>query len=156
MTDIRLLLLLIIALTGGVMFALPHLSPRGLFFGIRTGTAFRDTGEGRSLVAWYRLWVGLGAAMAAAIVLSLGKSQPLSQPLIALAAMLPELVALTAFGRNYLRVRPHALPQPQIREADLSTDGERLPWWAALAAPPFAIPVAAMLYLREHWDAIPQ
>jgi uncharacterized membrane protein len=69
--------------------------------------------------------------------------------------MLPIILSFAAFLRAYFQVRPHALATPEVREAELTADSERLPRWTWLALPPFAIPLAVMLYLRARWDEIP-
>ena len=151
MIEIRWVMLVTVALTAGVMLALPHLTPRGIFFGVRTGEEFRRSEAGRSALNRYRLWVLLAAAVGVALVIAAGQSATV---LIA-GSVGPELICLAAFVRNYLALRPYALPPERLREADLADGAEGIPWWAMLAAPPFALPLAAMLYLREHWNQIP-
>ncbi len=151
MIEIRWVMLVTVALTAGVMLALPHLTPRGIFFGVRTGEEFRRSEAGRSALSRYRLWVLLAAAVGVALVIAAGQSATI---LIA-GSVGPELICLAAFVRNYLALKPYALPPDRLREADLADGAEGIPWWALLAAPPFALPLAAMLYLREHWNQIP-
>jgi uncharacterized membrane protein len=67
----------------------------------------------------------------------------------------PLLIGLGGFVRTHLSVKSHALPSQQVQVAEVDAADERVPLWAALAAPPFAIPVAAMFYLRDRWSEIP-
>jgi uncharacterized membrane protein len=143
---------LVLILMGGLMLALPQLSPRDLYFGVRTGGAFRASQEGKAAAAWYRWCVVIGVIAALALDLILSG---LPDVVKALLPLLPFLVAVAAFVRVYFRLRSHALPASGVREADLSEEGG-LPWWLALALPPFGGPLAVYAYLRVHWAEIPE
>ena len=152
MIEIRWVMMVTVALIGAVMLVLPHLSPRGIFFGVRTGKAFRGSEAGRTALAWYRVCVVLVTVSGAVLVSVAGHS---AAALVA-GSMGPQVVALAAFVRNHFLLKPHAQPALRVREAELDPGDERLPLWAALAAPPFVLPVAAMLYLRDNWSRIPE
>ena len=143
---------LVLVLLGGVMAALPHLSPRALYFGVRTGAEFRQSAEGRAAAAWYRWWVAGGVVAGLALILATGAREWV----LALTPLVPFLVGIGAFVRVYFRLRPYALPASGVREADLAEGKRRLPWWTWLALPPFTFPVAVMFYLRAHWSEIPE
>jgi uncharacterized membrane protein len=142
----------IVALEGLVMMALPYLSPRQIFFGVRTGAEFRSTDIGRKILAKYLGSVFAWSVIAAAAVLASG-GRPDSA--LALLTIAPALLSLGAFFWMYFRVRPYARTTPDVREAEM-TPSSGLPRWGWLALPPFAGPAAAMLYLRAHWSEIPE
>ena len=47
------ILIATVLLEAGVMLLLPYLSPRPLYFGVRTGVAFRDSEAGRKIRGLY-------------------------------------------------------------------------------------------------------
>jgi uncharacterized membrane protein len=140
------ILVVAILLEAAVMMLLPYLSPRPLYFGVRTGVAFRESEAGRRVRTQYWLLVMASAAIGVAWLLAAST--------MSYVAMLPIVLSLAAFVRAYFEVRPHALRAPEIREAEL-TDEPALPRWTWLALPPFAIPLALLQYLRAHWGEIP-
>ena len=145
-------LAVVVCLETAMMMALPYLSPRQVYFGVRTGAEFRDTEVGRKLRTAYWVQVLIWCVVSLAAMLPVGL---LSQNAAGFLAMLPIVGALAAFLRAYFQAKPHALPATAVREAELAPSERALPWWTWLALPPFAIPVAAMLYLRVRWDEIP-
>ena len=56
-------------LESAIMLALPYLSPRPIYFGVRTGSAFRDTPFGRRVRMQYTGLVLLFAAIAAVLLM---------------------------------------------------------------------------------------
>jgi uncharacterized membrane protein len=130
-----------------IMMLLPYLSPRPIFFGVRTGVEFRQSPSGRKILAQY--WAQVIAWAVVGVVL-LWSPVP-----VGVGAMLPIVMSLVAFVRAYFQARPHARQAPEVREADLDATRLVFPRWSWLALPPFAIPLAAMQYLRAHWDEIP-
>ena len=141
-----------IVLEGVVLLLLPNLTPSQMYFGIRTGAAFRGTEFGRRVRRQYRLQVLAWLALSAVLMMAESSGSELPA---AIGSMLPFVGAAVAFVRAYRQVRPHAQPLPAIREADLSPRTPDLPRWSWLALPPFAVPLAIMLYVRAHWDEIP-
>ena len=139
-------------LEAGVMMALPYLSPRQMFFGVRTGAEFRASQSGRKVLLQYWGQVFGWSVVTLALLLGVGR---LPDRFAAWLAMLPIVGALIGFVQAYFRVRPHALASDEVREAELTPADDGMPWWGWLALPPFVGPVAAMLYLRAHWDEIP-
>jgi len=140
------ILIVTIVLEAAVMMLLPYLSPRPLFFGVRTGIAFRESELGRKIRGQY--W--------GRVIASAGISTALMTlaPILPFVAMLAFALSFGAFLWAYFQVRPHALHDPEVREAEL-TDEPAIPRWSWLALPPFAIPLAVLEYLRAHYDQIP-
>ena len=135
-----------IILEAAVMLLLPYLAPRPLYFGVRTGVAFRESETGRKIRGkyWGRVVASAGIGVAGLLV----------APNLPYVAMLPMVLSFIAFALAYFQVRPHALQAPDVREAELS-DQPALPRWSWLALPPFAIPLVVRQYLRAHWNEIP-
>jgi uncharacterized membrane protein len=140
------ILIVSILLEAAVMMLLPYLSPRPLYFGVRTGVAFRESQAGRKIrgLYWGRVIASAGIGMAVLPFV----------PTLPFIVMLPIVISFVAFGLAYFQARPHALHAPEVREAEL-TDEPALPRWSWLALPPFAIPLAVLQYLRAHYDQIP-
>jgi hypothetical protein len=139
-------------LEAGMMMALPYLSPRQMFFGVRAGAEFRGSPSGRKVLAQY--WGHVFGWLVVALALLLGVGG-LPAQVAGWLAMLPIVGALIGFVQAYFRVRPHALASDEVREAELAASDSGMPWWSWLALPPFVGPVVAMLYMRAHWDEIP-
>jgi uncharacterized membrane protein len=133
------------------MAVLPYLSPRPIYFGVRTGVEFRESPAGRKIRLQYWAQLLLWCAIA---VLALG-GLALPEWAVAIAVMLPMAMSFVSFVWAYFQTRPHALQTPEVHEADLTSAGQGLPRWSWLALPPFAIPFAAMQYLRAHYAEIP-
>jgi len=144
---------LLLLFTGGLMLAIPHISPRGLFFAVRTGTGFRDTETGRAALRLYNWSVAAALVAGAALIVAFGAER--KPPVLLLAAMLPEVAGFAAFFRNYHRLRPHAAPPEGVREAHLLPAHDHLPWWTVFALPPFLLPAGVLIYLHVHFDEIP-
>lgn len=140
------ILVVAILLEAAIMMLLPYLSPRPLYFGVRTGDGFRNSEAGRKIRAHYWILVLASAAIGVAVLLAASA--------LAYLTILPIAMSFAAFFHAYFRVRPHAIAAPEIREAELS-DQPALPRWTWLALPPFAIPLVVLQYLRAHWEDIP-
>jgi hypothetical protein len=84
----------LVGLQSLVMLTLPHLSPRKMFFGVRTGAAFRRTAAGRRVLASYRLQVCCWFAVSVALLFASGGSEGRLKPFVSL---LPALGALASY-----------------------------------------------------------
>ena len=110
-----------------VMMLLPNLSPRHIFFGVRTGAEFRATDQGRRVLVRYRGQLFGWTAVSLFIVLGM---RALPEGILGITAMFPLLGGLIGFFRSYFQVRPHELPPDQVREAELAPSDGRVPWWS--------------------------
>jgi len=149
----EILFWLFLLFTGGLILAIPHISPRGLFFAVRTGTDFRTSETGRAALRLYNRAIYISLAVGALCIVVFGAER--KPGLLAAASMLPEVAGLAAFLRNYFHLRPHAAPQEGVREADLLPAHDHLPWWTVFALPPFLLPAGVLAYLHAHFDEIP-
>jgi uncharacterized membrane protein len=145
------MLIVAMLLQAVIMLVLPYLSPRPIFFGVRTGSDFRRSEQGRKICTQYWVQVLMWAAVSLALLLGIGGIRDTA---LGLAALLPIVMSLAAFVRAYFQARPYVLQEPAVREAELAPQ-QGLPRWSWLALPPFLFPFAAMQYLRVHWDEIP-
>jgi uncharacterized membrane protein len=130
------------------------MSRRHILFAVPLGEDFRESEEGRRRLRRYRVVVG--AALVAALSILVLFPDSYFNTLAPLAPMLIMAVAAVAFFWNYSRLRPLAVEMgARGRQAELSSQPERLPWYVSLGAVPFLVLLAAGFYLRAHWDAIP-
>lgn len=109
-TVINSALILRVLLVGGVLLALPHITRKGLLFGVYVGEDFAGTETGRQLLRGWHL--GCLGVMALALVVGLGISllgRPLTGNLTGTAVLL--LAALVLYLRTYSRTRRLAPPQ---------------------------------------------
>jgi len=141
-------------LMGGVMLALPALSPAPFLFGVRVGLAFRKTGPGRHAVHTYYAFVSAGLAIAGGLAFALGPNQNWTWMLVTLLPYAAAGVGYYLANRD-LRQYAAAAGAPPVREADLFAAEDRLPRWLLWAVPPFLMPLAGAAYVQAHWSQIP-
>ncbi len=136
---------------------LPQLTREDIFFAVTVPADFRRTALGQAILRGFRVESGAHAAIAVALILAGMAGGRLT---LAMAGMFWQFAGLMiAFLRARRRVRPHAVEPATMREADLR------PRTAQAAVPrllqlSFSLPVLALgglaLYVRDHWDQIPQ
>ena len=131
---------------GALMLLLPHFSARRHFFGVTVAPDFRVGEVAHRIAKRYHTSVAWTAVIALVAQSFLFKSPIPGICLIVFGACLEFLHARK-------QVRPYAAPsgtpQPHL-------DGGHLPSWLALAVVPYGVMLAVALYLRAHWDEIPQ
>ncbi len=146
---VRLVVALGQLVTTLVMLALPHVSRPDLLFGLPMPKGFRSTAAGRSAIRWYRLVIGIPAA------LSLLATLFLPNPTFAGAAVLALLVlGLAAFVAQNRRLKPFAIQSPLVRQTTLGPP-EPLPWFTCLGILPLMLLAGAAMYLHSQWRQIP-
>lgn len=133
------------------MLLLPHFSPRQYCFGITVPPEFRATEAARAAFHRYhwRVAASIGAAALAVLYLT-----PRVSPLAgSMMPLLPFLAGMAAFlvERSHVRAAAVAVSAPP----PVQPGGHHLPRWLAWALAPFALPLAAALYLQAHWAQIP-
>jgi uncharacterized membrane protein len=145
--------LLLAAFTGALMLLIPHISPHRYFFAITVPSGFRSSDAGRNSLRRYYAAVVCSVVI---VVVTLVRMDRWPGELLALTAMLaPAILGMLAFLWERSQVARAAPPANRIREAELSSDDDRLPRWIALVLPPFAAPLAAAAWLRARWNEIP-
>jgi len=147
------LMLAVAALVAWSFWMLPQWSHPGIYFAVTVAPDFRNTPEARRLLRNYRLQAMLHVAIGFTLILA--GVLPGYWPLPVIGALWLATGPLIAFIAAHKRVQPHAVAGATVREAVLAPRATRLPggWIAQLG--PFAILLAAAIYLHLHWDEIP-
>ena len=140
-------------LAGAGLWMAPSFSRREYFFAVRVPEGFRRSSEAPRAVREYR------AVVLAAV--SVGLCAHLAVPLRTLAWVAPIaslvtlLIAGLAFYWQHRRLKPMAVLAVHAREAELTGQPERLPWFAWLGTGPLLLIAAAAVFLYLNWDSIP-
>lgn len=149
----RLFVFVFNAFIGAMFFAMPNLTRPGLLFAVPVPAGFRDGPDGRRAIRVFRMVVGPIVLVALCVSLL----APLNAVgLIMVGAPYGVMLAAgIAFYVQYRRLSPFAVPMAPIRNAELGTAPDQLPWFAWLVAVPFATLLAAAWYLHLNWASIP-
>jgi uncharacterized membrane protein len=150
MTVVTISMLVVLAFIGAVLLLLPHISPRRFLFAITVPPGFHSTPGARRALRRYHWLTAASIVLGAILTLVI----PLEWAPAAIAV--PFLGAMAGFLRERSYVRRIAGPISDERQAELSVEPNRLPGWFWLVLPPFVLPAAVMLYLRAHWNEIPE
>jgi uncharacterized membrane protein len=149
----RLVLCVVYAFMGALLFAIPSLTRRRLLFAVPVPPDFRESRAGRRAVSSFR-------AVIAAVVLA-GIGALLFAPvgvLNAAVTAVPAAILLAGGISFYLqnrRLAPLAVQFTSPREAELTQAPEQLPWFGWLAAGPLMMLGGVAGWLFLHWDRIP-
>jgi uncharacterized membrane protein len=142
------------AAVGGLLMAVPNLSNPRLLFAVPLPAAFRNGPQARGALNEFRAIIAVFTLLAMAVLWML----PLA-PLSLFAAFAPlgiTVIGGFAYYRQYRKLRPYAVDIAPVRETEISTSPDRLPWWAwAGAAGPYALLGATAAYLNANWQSIP-
>ena len=145
-----LTLTVLLAVFGYIM---PHLTRPDLFFAVTMPPDFRGSQAGRRLLRRYRLWVGAGLLVSAALVVA---SASTGNGWAAAVGLLLQMAAATyALVDAHRLALPHATASGQMREAQLiprRVSPSILLW----ALGPLLLLAAAAFLLGAHWDRIPE
>jgi len=142
-----------LAVIGAVMLLLPHLSPRRYWFATTVPPEFHSTDAARAALHRYHWRVALSIGVAALAVFYLARQLP--DLTAAIAPLLLFVAGIVAFLRERSRIRAAVEAAPTTAPAPPG-GAHHFPPWLSWALPPFALPLAAALYLRAHWDRIPE
>ncbi|MGA9884788.1 MAG: DUF5808 domain-containing protein [Candidatus Acidiferrales bacterium] len=147
-------MILIGAIEAAIFWMLPLWERPGLYFSVTVSPEFRSSDEGRKILRRYRILsmvlIAIGWALVAAGV------NPRFWPLLILGVAWLGFGPLVGFQIAREAVMPHAAKPPLVREAELAPRAGHLPGGWLLQAGPFAIFFAAAIYLRAHWEQIPE
>jgi uncharacterized membrane protein len=135
-----------------IMLALPSMTRREILFGVVVPADFRSSPEGRSAIHQFRIAILIPAFAGAIAILMLGSR---FIPVFLLAPTTMLLAGFTTFVWLNRRLRIFAVQPQPMRELELNTASERLPWFAWLGVFPLLLLLATGLYLNAHWDSIP-
>lgn len=132
---------------------LPELTRRDIFFAVTTGPAFRQTKEARQILRRFRVEVWIYSLVAIAVVLIGAARRSIAVPLIGDCGQ--AVGAFIAFRHARTRAMPHSVLPSSQREASLAPRPAATLAWRALQLGPFAILLAAAIYIRMNWARIP-
>ncbi|SPE43074.1 membrane hypothetical protein [Candidatus Sulfopaludibacter sp. SbA3] len=142
-----------LAFFGALMFLLPQFSPRRFFFAITVPAGFRSSAEARAIARRYHRWMAIALFCGVALVAVAAPEVP--DWAVILAVFLPMIAGFILFLMGRSQVRHYAAAPNDVREAELTAEGDQVPRWALWALPPFAAPLATAQYLHQHWNQIP-
>ena len=141
---------------GGLLYMIPNMTRRGILFTVNVPPGFRESPEGRESVSSFRRLLGLVVLID---LLAIAFS-PMSMmaPVMLVSPLLIIAVAAWGFVRQRRKIEPFAVPRTvwRVRQAELSGEPDRLPWFAWLGAVPFAFLAAAGAYLYPIGIAFPR
>lgn len=142
------------AVEAAIFWMLPLWERPGLYFSVTVAPEFRSSAEGQKILRRYRT---LAIALVAVgwVLLTAGIA-PQRWPLLILGVVWLGFGPLIAFQIARAAVMPHAAKPVLIREAELAPRAAHLPGGWLLQLGPFAILAGVALYLRAHWDQIPE
>jgi len=133
------------------MFALPHVTRREILFGVVLPADFRSRPEGRKAIREFRFAVLIPAIAGALAITLLG---PRFIPVFLLAPMAMMLAAWITFVLQNRKLRAFAVQPQPVRELELSTQPERLPWFAWLGLAPLVFLAAIAVFLYANSDGV--
>jgi len=139
--------------TGVLLLAISNMTRRRFLFGVAVPDGFRESRQGRHAIAVFRAAVALVVLGSVGALLLAPAGLSFLAPALILAI---PLAGCAAFYWQNRWLRPMAVPvDRQLREVELSTDPDRLPWFSWLLAGPFAMLLTAGVLLYLNWDRIP-
>lgn len=146
-------MLALAALLTWAFWMLPQWTRPGIYFGVTVSPDFRKTPEAQRLLKTYRLEVMIHVAVAFAMILA--SAVPDYWLLAIIGPIWLAFGPLMAFVEAHKRVQRHGVPPATVREAVLEPRSRRPPGGWIVQAGPFAILLAAAVFLRLHWGEIP-
>lgn len=151
------IMIFVIVLDVLVFYLVPRLTRPDIYFAVTVPSDFRDSAEGRAILNRYRVELIIASAIALAIVLAtIWLPRTAFREFAPLAGVFLQLAgAFFAYYRARRSVQPHAVAPVTVREAELAPHEVRLPGGWLVQLGPFALLAATALWLRLHWDNIP-
>jgi uncharacterized membrane protein len=132
---------------------IPGRKRTNVYFSVTTSEEFADSLQGRSVLRAYQWRVLLCTILAEVLVLA---SAAFDSPWTLVASI---VVVVAGNSLAYVLARktilPYAFPQSSERAASLTTAREGLPGGSVNILGPFLILAAVGIYLRSHWDRVP-
>jgi uncharacterized membrane protein len=135
----------------GVVLLVPSMSPQDFLFAVRVPRGFRSSETARSAMRLFCSITILGTALIAVLSVAMRSDNAF----IAIIPAAGVVAGAAGFALARRRILPYAITAATVRTAELSVAPDRLPWWTFFALPPLAAHVGILLYLKSHWDEIP-
>ncbi|MGE5327449.1 MAG: DUF1648 domain-containing protein [Deltaproteobacteria bacterium] len=142
-----------VILSGFLLYKLPGLTRPDIFFSVTIQPDFRESESAQAIVARYRREIVLHSLIGIALIVLVVL---LRIPGALVVGLLWQVFGFfIAFLRARAKVMPQAAEPSAVREADLAPARTRLPggWLGQMG--PFAILIVTGVWLRLHWDEIP-
>ena len=140
------------ALVAWLFWMVPLWSRPGLYFAVTVPPEFKKTPEALDLLRSYRIQALIHTAISFAL---LSAAIPRHWPLLVLGEIWLAIGPVIAFMRARERVMRHGVAPVSVREAVLAPRAAHLPGGWILQLGPFAVLLAAAIYLHLHWEQIP-
>lgn len=152
----RLLIRILQPVVVGIIFqVLPLLTRRGIFFSAMVDPDFPHSQAGRRVLSSFRAQSALWTVLACLLALALPSAHFVA------ALLVPWLLLIAAGLVSYwLKFREvhtrYGTRAPEVRRASLSPSEAQESFRPWVSLPPFIALVALGLYLRLHWNQLPQ
>jgi uncharacterized membrane protein len=146
------ILLLAASFVAAIFWMIPEWSRPGIYFAVTVPPEFRKTPEALSLLRSYRIHALLHVAIGFALIFA---AIPRHWSLLIVGEIWLAIGPLVAFLRARERVMHRAVVPVSVREAVLAPRAAHLPGGWILQLGPFVVLLVTAIYLRLHWDQIP-
>jgi len=148
-------MMLVVAFHALLFHAMPRFSRPDILFAVTVSDAF-VAGDGRRLLARYRVIVWCGAAAACAILLLLPVAGSARGAWMMMGAVAGNMfVGVSAWLWAHRKARAHAVPHSETRTASLVPRDTSLPGGALFAGGPFVILLATAALVWANADEVP-
>ncbi|MGH9717229.1 MAG: DUF5808 domain-containing protein [Candidatus Acidiferrales bacterium] len=148
------ILVLLGVVEAGIFWMAPLWERPGLFFAVTVPPEFRSSPDGRKILRRYRALAIVLIAIGWGFILA-GET-PKRWPLLVLGVAWLAFGPLIAFLIAREAVLPHAAQAAIVQELMEAPRAAHLPGGWLLQIGPFAILAATAIYLRMHWERIPE
>lgn len=155
MTSASWPMMLVVALHALLFHAMPRFSRSDILFAVTVSDAF-VAGDGRRLLARYRVIVWCGAAAACATLLLLPGPFSARGGWMTVGVIAGNMiVGVSAWLWAHRTARAHAVPHSETRTASLVPRDTSLPGGALFAAGPFVILLSTAILVWTNWNDVP-
>lgn len=154
MLTLILIAILPIVAVAALFIALPYWHRDRLYFGVTVSPDLASRPEARRILLTYRGGIALASVIS---VIACSWALLHNSPAQFLFGILFQACAAAVlFAHGHSRVQPYAVPASTVRVASLTTGYERMPGGWLATFPPIALLCAVAIYLRLHWNQIPE
>lgn len=141
-------------LVAGLFHMIPQWTRPDIYFSVTVPPAFRTTPEARRILRSYRIRVWLATLVSFSAIFVAAKPALAFFALLGVTVLVAGSFAALLAARK--KVMPHCVAPSTVRVASLAPRPTHLPGGWLAQAGPFAILFAMGLWLRVHWDQIPE
>jgi len=143
----------VVCFVGVLLYLLPRLTRPDIYFATTVTRDFRDTTDGARILRHYRVETVVHSCIG--LLLVLGSARIGTESALLIGLLWQMIGCFTAFYRARGRTRPHAVKPTSIREAEIKLREQDLPGGWILQLGPFALLIAAAIYLQLRWADLP-